>query len=192
MRDPFWPTNNAWWKSAVQFIGNGVAAAEIWEEADRRLWCLSRRFLEGEKLQAQDRQDLVQTILLQLHEPQLLKRLLQIEAPAHYLCEMMKNHLRTQRKRESIASGVFKAHAELVARGQDERPDELAAWNEWCAKARFIVQHVVSLKDRQVLTWYYYEGLTASQVGERLSISEAAALQQIARARVRVKREFTE
>ncbi len=115
---------------------------------------------------------------------------MEVDTPAHYLRTVMQNNLRNDRKRRETAREVIQRHGELVRGSQDRRPDAEAAWNDEQAKARFVVYHLLSRKDREVLCWYYWDGLTAAEIGARLGISEAAALQRLVRARKRAKKEF--
>ena len=70
----------------------------------------------------------------------------------------------------------------MVQGHQDLRPDAEAAWNEERAKAQLCRVPPHPAKDREVLCWYYWDGLTAAEIGRRLGISEAAALQRLVRA----------
>src|SRR5438309_671996 len=99
MQHSFWQQNNHWWTYAAHQMlvigrdGEQLGNAE-WEEANRRLWCLSFRVLDSESLRAHDRADLIQEMLLKLLDLVLLTKLTVVEAPAHYLAEMMRNWVR--------------------------------------------------------------------------------------------------
>jgi len=92
----FWQQNNKWWtEAAPQLIATGADGQRLakteWDEANRRLWCLSYRVLDSDSLRSHDRADLVQDVLLKLQDPALLTKLSAVGAPAHYLAEMMRN-----------------------------------------------------------------------------------------------------
>ena len=190
MANSFWQENNGWWKRSSRRMDEGTASTGDWDEANRRLWCLSWRIPEAKNLGAQDRSDLVQTMFERLLRPQGLRRLTEVDTPAHYLAKMMRNHLRNEHKRAKIARRAMERFGESAGNREDHRPDRQVEWNELCAKARFIVNHVVSADDRKALWWFYKDGFSAKKIGKRLGISEAAALQRLVRARKRVREEF--
>lgn len=101
----------------------------------------------------------------------------------------MRNMLRNDQARSRKAQRVFRRHDELV-KIFEPRPDQEAARKEWLAKVRFVVFHVLSADDRKLLSWYYWDGMTAGQIGGQLRISEAAVLQRLVRARRRFHQEF--
>lgn len=71
MNDSFWQDQNAWWISAMS---RGLQTEADWDEANCRLWCLSRLGALG-KVSVHDRADLIQTVLLRLQKPGFRKRL---------------------------------------------------------------------------------------------------------------------
>ena len=109
MQDSFSRNNNGWWKRAAQRMASGTASDQDWEEANRRLWCLSRTFREGENLGSHDRQDLVQTVFLRLQVQEVVTRLTEVDTPAHYLRRLMQNHLRNEGTRAVTAREVVRA-----------------------------------------------------------------------------------
>jgi len=187
----FWVDHNAWWRCAAQRMADGTATNEDWDEANRRLWCLTRWVPGGKDLRAHDREDLVQTVFLGLQQPGLLRRLAEVDAPAHYLATMMRNHLQNERKREQVGRRASRWYAELAKPRDDQQcPDRKAARNELHAKARYVVNHVLSAEDRKLLTWFYWEGLSAAAICKRLGITEVAVLQRLVRARKRAREVF--
>src|SRR5437879_4175886 len=116
MNQHFWMGNNHWWARAARqlmctgFDGQRLATSE-WEEATRKLWRLSYRVIEIDCLRAHDRADLIQEILLKLQDPVLLTKLTVIDAPAHYLAEMMRNWVRNEDRRRRGARRAAPRHA---------------------------------------------------------------------------------
>lgn len=192
MEESFWQEQNGWWKSAGSRISAGTAGTEDWEAASLRLWSLSFSIPEGKALRVHDRQDLVQTTLVRLQDQNLLKRLEEVETPAHYLCRVMQNHLRNERRRERAAQRVYAGHAELTATCEDQRPVELALRKEESARVHFIVQHLLAADDRKILWWYYRDGFAIEVIAGRMKISKTAAWQRLARARHRLKEQLKE
>jgi hypothetical protein len=59
---------------------------------------------------------------------------------------------------------AVKRHGDRVPQKDDQRPDEQVAWAELCAKARFVVNHQLSADDRNLLWWYYRDGLSDKEI----------------------------
>jgi len=189
MQKSFWQEQNAWWKS-LSAHAEVQSSDWFWSEADRRLRCLIWKLKAFACVSPEDREDVLQTVLLQLQVPEIFVRLTQVEAPVHYLAAMLRNELLDRHKDAKAAQRAVRSYAELSRTKAEERPDQISAWKEECGKARFIVNYILSAQDRKVLWWHYKDGLTASQIGARLGVSEAAALQRLFRARRRVRKEF--
>src|SRR5205814_815746 len=128
MKDSFWRQNNKWWTEAARQMictgpdGQRLATPE-WDEANRRLWCLSYRVLDSYCLRAHDRADLVQDILLKLQDSVLLMKLTVVEAPAHYLAEMMRNSIRIENRTRRRARRAAPRYAKRVETADADRPD---------------------------------------------------------------------
>jgi RNA polymerase sigma factor (sigma-70 family) len=193
MNDSFWWENNDWWRRASrQMAATGLdgqrLATEEWDEANRRLWCLSYR-IEAELI-AEDRADLVQEMLLKLQDSALLAKLSALDAPAHYLAEMMRNSVRNENKRRRLARRAAPRYAKAVASPEAQCPDHQASQKELCDKARYLVNHFLRADDRKVLWWFYKDELSVSEISGLLGISEAATLQRLSRARKRLRDAF--
>jgi RNA polymerase sigma factor (sigma-70 family) len=185
MTGGFWKEQNGWWKVALSL------PQMDWAEAARRVRSLVRSVPEARALNAQDREDMAQDILAKLVAPDGPRiRLGHVDTPAHYLARMVRNHLLNGWDRDRTEWKALGRRAEAAAQPRDLRPDRQAEWAERCAKARFIVNHVVSAADRKALWWFYKDGLPVRAIAERLGVSEVAALQRLCRARKRVKAEF--
>jgi len=159
MNQSFWLRNNQWWKRASrQMMCTGLdgqrLATDVWDEANRRLWCLSYRLAAADCMDAHDRADLVQGILLKLQDPVLLRKLTAVDAPAHYLAEMMRNCIRNEGKRRRRARRVAPRHAKPIETPEAGRPDHQALRKELSAKVRYVVNHVLRGDDRKVLWWF--------------------------------------
>jgi RNA polymerase sigma factor (sigma-70 family) len=194
-KDSFWQQNNKWWtEAAPQMMATGTDGQRLaiteWDEANRRLWCLSYRVLNSDSLRPEDRADLVQEVLLKLQDPALLTKLSVVEAPAHYLAEMMRNWFRMGHRGRRRARRAMVRCAKRVATSDTTCPDQEASQRELCTKVRFIVNHILRADDRKVLWWFYKDELSVAEISRRLGISETAALQRLSRARKRLRDAF--
>jgi RNA polymerase sigma factor (sigma-70 family) len=185
--ESFWWDANTWWKRIANHLTLKPATDHEWEEARRRLWDLSRRVTEANRLNPENRRDLVQAMLLQLQDPWLVQRLTEVDTPAHYLTCMIRNRLRTEQKQQRAIRQAVRSYAERIQAFDDERPDQRALREEAASEVRFIVNHVVPARDRKLLVWYYWDGLSAAEIGTRLGIREVAVWQRLVRARARVR-----
>jgi len=188
--ESFWWEANTWWKRMAKHVADKVATGQEWEEARNRLWDLSRKVSKINRPDLENKLDLVQDVLLKLQEPWLAERLLEIDAPAHYLARMISNRLRNDHEQERAARYANKCYARRIANHENLSPEQLASRKESTDQARIIVNHVVPANDRKLLVWYYWDGLSASEIAARLRISEVAGWQRLVRARVRVKQAF--
>jgi RNA polymerase sigma factor (sigma-70 family) len=195
MKQSFWRQNNRWWKEASRQMmctglkGERLATAD-WDEANRRLWCLSYRVVDADDLGADDRADLVQEMLLKLQDSVLLTKLTAVDAPAHYLAEVMRNLIRNEDRRRRRVRRAAPRCARRAETAETDRPDQQAEQKELRARARYVVNHVLRREDRQILWWFYKDELPVAKISKLLGISEMAALQRLSRARKRLRDAF--
>jgi RNA polymerase sigma factor (sigma-70 family) len=184
----FWSHSNAWWHEALRKILVGVATHADWEEATRQLWQLSRAVEEAKGLIYQDRQHLVQMVLEKLQDAKTIRRVADVDTPAHYLAGVMKNHLINLFTRRKAAVKVFKRYGEESEPSDNERPAaDLAAERELQAQVRFIVNHLVSAEDRKLLWGFYRDGLSIEVLAHNTGLSTAAVAKRLSRARKRLR-----
>ena len=189
MAKKFWTEQNSWWRAATRRMAAKEAKPEDWDEANRRLWCLTYRRDATHRLGAHDKDDLIQTVLLRLQEQKLINRLAGLDAPAHYLVRLMENATRNERRRRTPRRAAIRFR-DLFRQTQDQRPDHQAELNELCAKVRYVVNHVLRAEDRKVLWWFYRDESSVAEIAGRLKVTETAALQRLSRARRRLREEF--
>jgi RNA polymerase sigma factor (sigma-70 family) len=104
---------------------------------------------------------------------------------------MMQNCIRKedkQRRRARRAAPRYAKRHEQLA--ETQQPDSLASHKELCAKARYVVNHLLRADDRKVLWWFYKDDLSVAKIANQLGISEVAALQRLSRARRRLREAF--
>lgn len=189
MREGFWPKANGWWRRMVGRVQRASATSTHWDKANRMLWCLTWRVPEAMELAPEDREDLVQTMMVRLQEEKTLCRIAAVDAPAHYLARMMRNELRNGNNRKRAERRAVRANSYAGEHARrDGRPDRIVEWEEECRKVRYVVNHMVKAQDRKLLWLYYKDGLRAWEIGERLGLTELAVLQRLARARLRVRK----
>jgi RNA polymerase sigma factor (sigma-70 family) len=180
---------NRWWKGAAARMVAGKANGQDWDDADRSLRCLLRSLNEAQGLRHHDREDAVQEVLTQLQDGKLVRRLDEIDTPAHYLATVLRNRLRADWATERRDRRAHKEAAEGEC-CDDERPDRIVEKAELLSKADYIIHHEVSAEDRKILWGYYRDGKTAAVLALELGITHMAALQRLARARARLRDYF--
>ena len=149
MNGSFWTESNAWWRQAIQDIADGKGD---WDSVTRRLWQLSRAVEEASDLIYQDREDLVQMVLVKLQDAEIVNRVAEVDTPAHYLAAVMRNYLVDILNKRKAALRAFHRRRRGAETGEHERPAlERAAQRDSEAQVRFIVNHVVSAEERTLL-----------------------------------------
>jgi DNA-directed RNA polymerase specialized sigma subunit len=103
---------------------------------------------------------------------------------------MMSYRLRNEERGRKSAQRNFRRYAAEMDRRSPEEPDREAERNELRAKVRYVVLHVLSAADRQVLTEFYFRYSTVAQIATKFQMTEVAVLQRLVRARKRFKEAF--
>jgi RNA polymerase sigma factor (sigma-70 family) len=192
-----WVEQNTWWREMAKRMTDKTANLDDWQQANRRLWCLSFVAARTCDISAEERRDLVQEMLLRLQNAVLAIRLTGVDTPAlkgvntptQYIAKMMRNHLEEQARRTEKSRHAAKRHAEDSRRPQEE-PDQEASRNEQAAKANHVVNNLLSEADRDLLVWFYFDNIPARKIARRLKIGEAAVWKRLTRARRRCRDAF--
>ena len=180
MNGSFWTESNAWWRQAIQDIAD--------DSVTRRLWQLSRAVEEASDLIYQDREDLVQMVLVKLQDAEIVNRVAEVDTPAHYLAAVMRNYLVDILNKRKAALRAFHRRRRGAETGEHERPAlERAAQRDSEAQVRFIVNHVVSAEERTLLWGFYRDELSIEELSERTGLTKAAVAKRLSRARKRLK-----
>jgi RNA polymerase sigma factor (sigma-70 family) len=201
----FWPEQNGWWAMAAARMADKSAPEELWAEAGPRIRALIGRVNGAESLSREDIGDLTQSVLLRLCqseagknlddelEADLLQKLTQQNAPAHYLRNAIHNLMLNDSRRERRAKANNSAlqYTEITKRIRDRDPAKEAEQNEACKRVRFVVNHVIGREEREILVLRYFDGLMPEEIAKRLKLSHAAVLKRLFRAKNRVKIELS-
>jgi RNA polymerase sigma factor (sigma-70 family) len=151
---------------------------------------LVARVPAAERIKKQDRQDLVQVVLLKLQDKALCQRLAtEIDTPAHYLAKVMENFLQDEITEDAKLGRVFKHYAKVCEATEDERPDAQAARNELRANVRFIVDHVLDRRDRIALGGLL-KGRSIGLIARELGCTKAQASLILFRAKEKFAKQF--
>jgi RNA polymerase sigma factor (sigma-70 family) len=187
-KDSFWREQNTWWRTvALKMVAGAVP--EDWTHASEQLWYLSWKVPEAHGISREDRQDLVQVVLLKLQDKDLCRRLAEIDAPAHYLARVMGNFLLDELDNNQAMRRAFERYAELSGTPKDNRPDALAAWNDLQACARYVVNHEMLRRDRIAL-WGWARGHSIEETARALGCSSAHASVILFRAKKKLEEAF--
>jgi RNA polymerase sigma factor (sigma-70 family) len=186
-----WDEENRWWRDCIESMLRGEGNDVQWDVAELRLRDYLRRIPEARYLDLQEWGDAVQTVFLQLHEPDFLGQVAKTEMPANYLSRAMQNRLRTLLERKRKEKKVYLRHDEKLPDHDDLKPaDFILEEVEWEKKTRFIVNHVLGAEDRKLIWWYYRDKVDVDEIAHRLGISVGAIHQRLSRARQRVREEL--
>lgn len=183
----FWLDHNGWWKQFAATVVSGKAAERDWAEARERLVTLSCQVPAAEGISSHDRQDLVQVVLLKLLDETTISRLAEVEAPAHYLARVMGNFLLDELDRHRVKRRLVQRYALLGQTPlEEDRPEAQAASNELQALARYLVNHVVSRRDRVAL-WGWARGDSVPKIAARLQCTAGHAAVILLRAKKKLR-----